>query len=248
MIRQRIEDSVPQPRQRAATSVDLPLSQDSKRALAHADEVGKALQQPHIDCGHLLLGILHIETSTVAVLLREFGIEYAGYHEVVAQAPSAPQPPAFPDLPENTAEPLRSAARALQRLFAPAALIEERSQHRLKRAGWTGKEALGHLINWAALHQQWFARALTEPKLAVSGYPDDSWLCAQHYNDVPWRDLVSLCLLLNRMIVHVIARIPEEKLNTPCRIGIAEPIPLQELVQRYVEHCEDILGQLRMRG
>jgi hypothetical protein len=84
---------------------------------------------------------------------------------------------------------------------------------------------LGHLIDWA-----------------------DGWLSAQQYNNLPWRDLVAVCVSLNGLLLHVIGRIPEEKLETPCRIGAAEPIPLRELVRRYVEHCEDIIAQLSMRG
>jgi len=107
---------------------------------------------------------------------------------------------------------------------------------------------LGHLVDWAAAHQQWFARALTQGKLTTAGYPEDSWLSAQWYDDLFWHELLHLCTLLNRLIVHVITRIPEEQLNIPCRIGIADPIPLQELVRRYVAHCEDIVAQLLMRG
>jgi len=81
---------------------------------------------------------------------------------------------------------------------------------------------VGHLIDWAAAHQHWFARALTEPKLTATGYPEDGWLSAQQYNDLPWRELVDLCVSLNRLIVHVIACIPEEKMDIACRIGIAE--------------------------
>jgi hypothetical protein len=31
-------------------------------------------------------------------------------------------------------------------------------------------------------------------------------------------------------------------------IGVGEPMPLSDLVNRYVEHCEDIMGQILMRG
>jgi len=242
-IRKRIEEQAPQPVEPSATSVDIPLSQDSKRALAWAAEESATLRHHLIDCCHLVLGLLRLETSTAAVLLREFGIEYAGYREVVAA------PPSIPPLPASTAAaPLSGAAADLQRLFWAAIQLRETGGQRLKRTEWTRKEALGHLIDWAAAHRQWFARALTEPKLTASGYPEDGWLSAQQYNELPWRELVDLCALLNRLIVHVIARIPEEKMDTPCRIGIAEPIPLQELVCRYVAHCEDIVGQLLMRG
>jgi hypothetical protein len=247
-IRKRIEESAPH-RQRVSTSVDLPLSKDSKKALHYAAEESQALGHDHIDCGHLALGIMRVETSTVAVLLEEFGIDYAGYREVVAE-PVASAPPEIDAalLAIAFAGPLGKAAGDLEHVFSAAHLFKESGGQRLKREGWTRKEALGHLIDWAAAHQQWFARALTEPKVTASGYPENSWLTTQHYNDVQWIRLVDLCVSLNRLIVHVIAHIPEEKLDVQCRIGIAEPIPLQELVRRYVAHCEDIVAQLRMRG
>jgi hypothetical protein len=58
---------------------------------------------------------------------------------------------------------------------------------------------------------------------------------------------VDLWLCANRPLVHVFSRIPEEKLDTPCRIGIDEPILLSELIERYVDHCEDVLGQILAR-
>jgi len=246
-IRKQIEERAPQSVKPLATSVDMPLSQDSRRALAYAAEESAALESAglrhsFIDGCHLLLGILRIETCAAAVLLREFGIEYAGYREAVAEPPAAPPVPA-----EAPAGPLGQAAAHLERLLGTAIHLEEHGG-RLKRTGWTRKEALGHLIDWAAAHQQWLARALTEPKLATDGYPGDGWLSAQQYNDLAWWELADLCVSLNRLIVHVIARVPEEKLVTPCRIGVAEPIPLEELVRRYVAHCEDIVSQLLMRG
>jgi hypothetical protein len=241
-IRKRIEERVPQPVQRSATSVDIPLSQDSKRALAYADEESRALQHSSIDCGHLFLGLLRIEASTAAVLLQEFGIAYASYREVVAGFQVSPPPACF------SAGPLGKAVADLQRLLGAVIELEDSAGQRLKRSGWTRKEALGNLIDWAAAHQQWLARALCEPKLAASGYPTDGWLSAQHYNDLPWPESVDLCVSLNRLLLHVIARIPAEKIDTPCRIGVAEPIPLQEVVRRYVAHVEDVVGQLIVRG
>jgi Clp amino terminal domain, pathogenicity island component len=260
-IRKRIEERVPQPVERSATSVDLPLSQDSRKALAYAAEESQALQHDHIDCGHLLLGILRLDTSAAADVLRELGIEYASYREVVAKpaaSPSAPSSAAALEailaaLPVSTfGGPLGKAAADLDLLLKAVNKLDENGKQRLKRARWTRKEALGHLIDWAAAHQQWFARALSQPQGAApqvtgAGYPEDTWLASQHYNEMPWFRLVDLCVSLNRLIIHVIAHIPEDKLDTPCRIGIAEPIPLQELVRRYVAHCEDVVAQLLTR-
>jgi hypothetical protein len=58
---------------------------------------------------------------------------------------------------------------------------------------------------------------------------------------------VDLWLCANRLLIHVLGLIPEEKLNTPCQIGIAEPIPLAALVADYVEHCQDVVGQILAR-
>jgi hypothetical protein len=260
-IRKRIEERVPQPVERSATSVDLPLSQDSRKALAYAAEESKELQHDHIDCGHLLLGILRLDTSTAADVLRELGIEYASYREVVAKPAASPAAPSsaaaleaiLAALPASTfSGPLGKAAGDLELLLKAVNQLDENGKQRLKRTRWTRKEALGHLIDWAAAHQQWFARALSEPRgteaqVTGAGYPEDSWLASQHYNEMHWFRLVDLCVSLNRLIIHVIARIPEDKLDTRCRIGIAEPIPLQELVRRYVAHCEDVVAQLLTR-
>jgi hypothetical protein len=246
-IRKRIEERVEQPVQSTATSVDLPLSRDCKRALHYAAEESKALGHAHIDCGHLALGILHIESA--AALLRDFGIEYAGYREVVAQPVTTPPLESPAPLPASVvAGPLGKAAADLQRMLGVASELVDKGPERLKRTGWTRKEALGHLIDWATVHQRWFARALPEPKVAADGYPEDACLSAQGYNDLPWHVLVDLCASLNRPILYVMTPIPEEKLDTPCRIGVAEPVALRELVRRYVAHCEDVVAQLLMQG
>jgi hypothetical protein len=53
--------------------------------------------------------------------------------------------------------------------------------------------------------------------------------------------------LLNHLLFHVIAHIPEGKLNVPCRIGLAEPVPLAQVIERYLAQCEDIAGELPTR-
>lgn len=236
-MRQRIEERTARAKQSTPASMDLPLSADAKRALACAAEESQALKHPFIDGWHLVLGLLRVETSTAAAVLREFGIGYASFRLEPPGSPGQGQPRGL----AATAAQLRDLLKAVIRL-------EEQGGQRLKRVPWTRKQALGHLIDWAAAHQQWFARALTDPTLTATGYPEDSWPTAQKYDDLAWMELVELWSSLNRLLAHVIASIPDEKMNTPCRIGIAEPVPLQELARRYVVHCEDIVGQLLMRG
>ncbi len=77
-IRKRIEERAPESAPHK-TSVDLPLSADAKKALNYAAQEHEALHHTHIDTWHLILGVLQIENSMAAALLREFGIEYASF-------------------------------------------------------------------------------------------------------------------------------------------------------------------------
>ena len=270
-IRKEIEARVPHPIERTPTSVDLPLAHDSKRALAYGAEESERLMHKHIDCGHLVLGLLRMENCTAAVLLKHHGIELSSYRDVVSgsQVCSPPSERGIERLIKRSIErsierpsawhesgPTQSAAPSLDSVIsALQEMVDRAVDHfspywdaygdaRLKRKPWSRKEALGHLIDWASAHQQWIARALTEPKLIVPAYPADEWVSVQQYRNAAWRDLVDLWVSLNRLLVHVLAQIPEDKLNTPCRIGVEEPIPLQRLIARYVERCEDIVGQI----
>jgi len=239
-IRTRIEE------QRTATniplSVDMPPSHDSKQVLTFGAEESDKLQHTSIDTGHLVLGLLRMECLATS-LLRQHGIEYAGFRETMqAPIPDAPagvlsfEPGIRPQREGIEAAPpsLRPPLRRLQSLIDVTLLhLNEYSDtdydKRLKRRPWTRREALGHLVDYASTHQQWFARALTEPRIDALSYPQDDWVAAQHYGDFSWQDLWHLWVSLNRLLIHVLTRITEEKLNTPCRIGVEAPIPLWSL-------------------
>jgi len=82
-IRQRIRALTPV-RAKISTSVDLPLSDESKRVLAYSAEEGEKLKQRHIGPEHLLLGLLREEDSLAANLLRERGLSIERAREVLA--------------------------------------------------------------------------------------------------------------------------------------------------------------------
>ena len=266
-IRSSITERAPK-RERTSTSVDLPLSPDSKRALFYGEEESKKLNHKVIDCGHLILGLLRFED--IAALLREHGIEYASYCSIVndsqerterkerqlrlGQVRAVERPSAWEESEElkPSALSLRATIAVLEGLVDKAvarieAHTETYGEARLKRTPWTRKEALGHLIDWAMCHQQWLARALTQTRIAGARYPGEDWVSAQRYASFSWPDLVDLWVCANRLLVHVFSGISQEKLDTPCRIGIDEPIPLSDLIERYVDHCEDVLGQILAR-
>lgn len=260
-IRQRVEQNAPG-RELSPPKIDLPLSQECKRALPLAAEEADTLQHKQIDTPHLLLGLLRIKDCTAAKLLREQGLDYNSYRATLQSTPRAEwrgervakrvieRPSPWNEARSFAAAPLlEPSIRALENLLDSTAAhmqlySDSYGEQLLKRKDWTRKQALGHLIDWAMAHQQWFAEALMESKVTATAYPDEAVVAMRHYADHSWPEIVDLWVSLNRLLIHVLLRVPEEKLDVPCRIGIADPMPLVQLAQRYVEHCEDIAGQI----
>ena len=103
-IRNELEQLAPATEKRVATSVDMPLSHESKRVLAFAAEEADALGHRDIDSPHLMLGLLRMENSVAAQLLRKRGMDYGQFRQIVARgerADPAPGPPA-PVAPQAT--------------------------------------------------------------------------------------------------------------------------------------------------
>jgi ATP-dependent Clp protease ATP-binding subunit ClpC len=72
-----------------STSVDLPLSHESKQALACGAEESERLGHKEINTGHLLLGLLRAGGPEVACL-KAHGIEPEKVREEVARSPAEP--------------------------------------------------------------------------------------------------------------------------------------------------------------
>ncbi len=267
-IRQQATEGRAGTRAEIPTSVDMPLSDDCKRALGYAAEESERMGQRVITCGHIVLGLLRVENCMAEKVLRHHGVNLQYYKEVVQtryrgdagkaavvsfdlRSAAAPRRPS-PEL-KVCAGSLSPAVIKLNALIDRCAQTfdswgEADASQKLKRRAWTRKEALGYLSDWAATYQRWIARALTEPKLMARFYPQPEWVSAQRYADFPWQELVDLWVCQNRLLVHVLSQVTESKLETPCRIGLDEPVSLGVLVERYVDHCEDEVGQILTHG
>lgn len=69
--------------EKIATSVDLPLSNESKRALVYAAEEAEQMAHKNIAGGHLLLGLLREEKCFAASLLSQRGVTLASARIIV---------------------------------------------------------------------------------------------------------------------------------------------------------------------
>jgi ATP-dependent Clp protease ATP-binding subunit ClpC len=77
-------------REKVATSVDLPLSNESKRVLAYAAEEAERFGHKHIGTEHLVLGLLREEKCFAAEMLRERGVRLDAVREELSKAPHEP--------------------------------------------------------------------------------------------------------------------------------------------------------------
>jgi hypothetical protein len=128
---------------------------------------------------------------------------------------------------------------------ALAGFSESATSAPTKAEGWSRKEILGHLIDSASNNHQRFVRALLADELRFPAYDTPGNVRVQRYQYAAWGQLLGLWAAYNRLLVHVIAQIPEDKLATTCWIGANPPMALGELAEDYVRHLEHHLDQLR---
>jgi len=85
-IRTAIEGRITR-RERISTSVEMPLTEESKKALKLAAEESERLAHRHIGMEHVLVALLRVEGSLAAQLLRERGLKPEAIREQLAKAP-----------------------------------------------------------------------------------------------------------------------------------------------------------------
>lgn len=120
---------------------------------------------------------------------------------------------------------------------------EETSQH-LSEGKWSKKEILGHLIDSASNNHQRFVRAQLVDEFEFPGYDQPNWVLLQHYNEVPWENLVELWYRYNRHLAHIIRFIPENQLSVSCKIGAKPPVTLRSIVEDYPVHMRHHIDQI----
>jgi len=109
---------------------------------------------------------------------------------------------------------------------------------------WSKKEILGHLMDSACNNHHRFVRAQMVDDFTFPGYDQDEWVRRQDYNSKPWVELIELWRLYNRHVAHALRGIPEDKLETTCRIGSGEPVTLEFIAEDYLTHMKHHLEQL----
>jgi hypothetical protein len=112
---------------------------------------------------------------------------------------------------------------------------------------WSRKEELGHLIDSASNNHLRFVRAALEREFHGPSYDQNGSVIIHGYQEQSWVDLLEFWHRYNYLIVEVVARIPEEKLETPCTIGSSAPVTLHFLITDYVRHMQHHLDHILRR-
>lgn len=109
---------------------------------------------------------------------------------------------------------------------------------------WTGRELLGHLIDSASNNHLRIVNAIVTDEVRLPSYEQEKWVMSQGWDAEPWERLVALWENYNLHLVHLLARIPQAKLNVLCYIGKNPPMTLQDLVADYLDHLKHHLKDL----
>jgi hypothetical protein len=115
----------------------------------------------------------------------------------------------------------------------------------IRPGGWSRKQVIGHLIDSASNNHQRFVRAVLQGSLEFPGYDQEDCIRVAAVQDMPWPGLIALWAGYNRYLAHVLAHLPEDALQAPCRIGSSKPVTLQFLAEDYLVHLVHHLQQVR---
>lgn len=219
------------------TSVDLPVSPAGMLVLSKAAEEAALVDDKQVTPEHLLFGLLLLEDCPLVTMLRGYGISYESVKNQEVGRPAVSVAASIEEPVSRLRQLASTGARELlyiDELMAAAPL---------KDGGWNPKQLLGHLIDSASNNHQRFVRAMTQPELVWPNYEQEVWVNAQQYATGDWRTLVNLWIAYNRHLLWVVLHIPEDKLETVCRIGDEPPMTLAKLIASYADHMEHHLKQ-----
>jgi ATP-dependent Clp protease ATP-binding subunit ClpC len=224
-------------RESTSTSVDLPLSNESKRALAYAAEEAERLAHKHIGPEDLLLGLLREEQCFAAQILLERGLQLSQVREALARRPHEAQGQAqlvvhdelssyTSDLVNQT-QPLIGREKELDRLIELLSRFSRKNPVLVGEPGVGKKTMVGGLARRIADGR--VPRSLAEKSILVLDLPP---LGVLERDYVSWHERLDRALVaaaedgkiffLNRM--H----------DRPGEFSSVAPIDITELIERPI--------------
>ncbi len=148
-------------------------------------------------------------------------------------------------MPQNLAQRLADAI--VGELPALQAITDGAASKPAREGAWSPKQELCHLLDSATNNRVRFVRASLEPELHGPSYDGNGWVALHGYAELPWAMLVDFWERYNRLLVELVARIPEERLATRCFVGASDPVTLGFLIEDYIAHMQHHLDHIQGR-
>jgi hypothetical protein len=123
-------------------------------------------------------------------------------------------------------------------------LTEERASMARAPGKWSAKEELGHLIDSAANNHIRFVRGAIEAEFRGPGYSQNDWVRLHGYSNMQWETIINLWFQYNALLVGLVDRIPEDRLEALCFIGTSPAVTLRFVVEDYILHMQHHIDQL----
>ena len=148
-------------------------------------------------------------------------------------------------MPQQLAHSLEQ--RVDRELGGLRAITESEASRKPAPGKWSQKEELGHLIDSATNNHARFVRAALEPDFRGPGYQQDDWVSLHGYDEMAWEDLVDFWQRYNRLLAHLVRRIPSDRMERQCVIGQGRPVTLRFVIEDYTLHMQHHLDHILQR-
>jgi hypothetical protein len=116
---------------------------------------------------------------------------------------------------------------------------------REKDGGWSVAQILGHLLDSTSNNHQRLARYVPGGRLDFPGYDQVQFVRRGAYESFPYRDLLSLWTLYNRLLFHLMDHIPTSERGSLIAVGDRPAVTIDELIADYCRHIEIHARQVR---
>jgi DinB superfamily len=105
--------------------------------------------------------------------------------------------------------------------------------------GWSVKEILGHLVDSVSNNYQRLVRYIPNGNLGFPPYDQEQNVKRANYQAFDFDQLLALWYNYNKLLLHMLAGIPEGDMGSTTSVGDKPPVALRQSIPDYFAHMEN---------